>query len=461
MRLRQMTSICAFLACMHGGMALADDAAAPPDGFKMVLAQTWQGNPQLRAARSALDVAAEDIAYARSYWGPTASGSAGILSRHSYPDSFGSSSGETKTLKLEVVQPVYRGGKTVSAVKAAQSRVQSAEQSLLGVEQQVLLEAATAYMDLLRDTEIVRLHKNSEKVLENQKEAAKTRFELGDVSKTDVSQAEARLAEARASRIRAEGNLKQTQAVFERVIGSPPEGEIKKPSMAFSIPATLDEALVRSENKNPDVLKAAFDTEAGKHDTRTLFGEILPEVNLTGTATRTYNPSFGGADQQDNATVELAASIPLYSSGRAAARIRQSRQQENQDRIEIEVQKRSIREQTVAAWENLSASQAEVEARKAQVAAAEIAFEGIGEETKLGARTTLELLDSEQELLDAQTSLVVADRDVTVAFFRLLCAMGEMTGENLGLAALGQKSEGDLKYGKSKKGEDLGAKGAN
>lgn len=463
MRKAGIVSTLALLAGFYGQAALADAPKInpPPDFFKITLMQTWESNPELRSARSALDQAREEINYARSYWGPSASGTAGIVSRHSYPDSFGSASGETKTLQLEVVQPVYRGGKTVSATAAAQSRVNVATENLHAAEQRILLEAATAYMDILRDAEIVRLHESNEKVLERQRDAAKTRFDLGDVSKTDVSQAEARLAEAHAAKIKADGNLKQTQAAFEKLSGAKLGGALVRPVLAFSIPATLDDALALSESGNPEILKAVYENEAEKHDTRTLVGEILPEVNLTGTGTRTYNPTFGNADQQDNATVELKASIPLFSSGRAGARIRQARLQENQSRIDIETKKRAIREQTIAAWEDLAAGKAGLEARKAQVQAAQEAFDGMEQEAKLGSRTTLDLLDSEQELLDAQTALVGADRDVTVSFFRLLSAMGELTGEALGLAAFEDELKTAAHYDNDKKNKVNGEKGAN
>lgn len=407
-------------------------AGAPPDFFRIALMQAWSDNPDLRAARSVLKSAKDEVAFARSYWGPSAEGRASVTKRKSEPDSFGASTGQTKIVEVEVTQPVWRGGRTVSSTAAAQGRVAAAEESLRAAEQDVLLAAATAYMDVVKAAETVRLHVNNEKVLERQKEAAKTRFELGDVSKTDVSQAEARLSSARAGRVRAEGNLKQAQAVFERVSGASLAGEPVRPQMSFSIPGTLDEALTLSDSGNPLIQKARRDSEADKHDTRALFGEILPEVNLTGTAGRTFEPAFGGPDRQDTAVFMLQADIPIFSNGRASARIRQSREIENRGQIEIEQVRRSVREQTIKAWEEMTASRAEVEARKAQVTASEQVFEGMEQEAQLGARTTLELLDAEQELLDARTALVSAERDLTVSIFRLLSSTGEMTGEALG-----------------------------
>lgn len=449
--------ICFFVTagwlCFSAPFAHADAATPktypPPDFFRIALLQTWTDNPDLRAARSQLASAKDEVAYARSYWGPSAEGMASITSRMSNPDSFGASTGKTKIAQVEVTQPVWRGGRTVSSTEAAQSRVAAAEENLRASEQAVLLDAATAYMDVVRAAETVRLHINNEKVLERQREAAATRFDLGDVSKTDVSQAEARLAEARAGRVRAEGDLKQAQAAFERISGAGLAGELVRPELSFSIPSTLDEALTLADSGNPAVQKARRESEAGKHDTRALFGEILPEVNLTGTAARTFEPAFGGPDRQDTAVFKLQADIPIFSNGRASARIRQSREAENRELIAVEQVRRRIREEAIAAWEDMTASRAEVEARKAQVTAAAQAFEGMEQESSLGARTTLELLDAEQELLDAQTALVSAERDLTVSFFRLLSSTGEMTGHALGFDGASKSSDKNTGYDNS------------
>ena len=411
----------------------AGEGLLAPDSFRSALATAWSSNPEIRIARHALALAQEDMAVAWSYYGPTASAGASVLSQHNDPEDFGSASGETKLLSLEVTQPLYRGGRTVSSIKSARAGILAAEARLLQAEQSVLLAAVTAYMDVFRDTELVALRIDDENVLAKQRDAANVRFRLGDISKTDVSQAEAHLAEAKAARIKAEGTLKGSQALFEKVTGMPWTGKPELPVLGVSLPATLDEALVRADSDNPDIIAAAHLNESDRHNIRTLFGEILPAVDLVGSASRTYNPAFGNLDEQDNASLTVQAKIPLFSSGRAAARIRQARETENQSRVKIEDVRRIVRQGTIEAWEERLSAQAEAEARVAQVTAAKLAFEGTDQEARLGGRSMLDVLDAEHDLMDAQTALVAANRDATVSFFRLLSFLGGLNGKALGL----------------------------
>jgi TolC family type I secretion outer membrane protein len=400
-------------------------------GFARALAEAYLRNPELEAARAELRAVDESYAQAMSGYRPRLTGEASYNSSH-FDGNLFDTHADPKTLSLELRQPLYRGGATQANVRVSSNRIRAQRAILHSVEQRVLLEAASVYLDVRRDSEIVRLNLNNYSVLEKHLEASRQRFKLGDITKTDVSQAESRLANALAGRVRAEGGLQASRARFERVIGMI-AGDLPPPAYTLDIPATLESALALAEAQNPDIHFSEFSYAAAQANTRAVSGELLPQVDLTGSLGRTYDPAQRQDDYVNAATFGIVASIPLYTGGSVDARVRQSKQIESQRRMEQRQAARTVRQGVIDAWTELAAADAEMAARKSQIEAARLALDGVRVEADYGSRTTLDLLDSEQEYLDAQVAHIIAERNRIVALYRLMGSVGELTAARLGL----------------------------
>ena len=396
------------------------------------LANSYLKNPRLQAARAELRAVDEEYAQAASGLRPSLNGSAAYTSSRT-DDSVQTTSGDPKTLSLEITQPLYRGGSTLADILTSENRIKAQRALLASAEQEILLESVISYMDVLRDQEIVRLRENNVRVLSEQLSAAKERFRLGDLTKTDVSQSEARLANALAEKVTAEGDLNKSRALFEKTVGLQADNLIVPHEPTVKNPQSLEEALAQSDTRNPDLLYARYLSNAAQSTTESIRGEFLPQLDLEGSMARTYDTTNGDS-REDSRTIGLRATIPIFSGGGSTySRLRQSRQIETQRKRDITTAERETRERVIDAWEERVATAAEKQARLAQIAAAKTALEGVKLESDFGARTTLDLLDAEQEYLDAQVAHIISARDHTVAAYSLLSAAGLLTAEYLQL----------------------------
>lgn len=398
------------------------------------LAQAYLGNPTIEAERAQLRATDELVPQALSGYRPNVEA---VLdygwSRQDARTQVGDVDQNTNPggVNLSVTQPIYRGGRTQASTSRAENLVQAQRASLLAVEQDVLLTAATAYLDVVRDQAVVDLNLNNVQVLQRQLDAFTDRFEVGEITRTDVSQADARLARAISDRIQAEGLLQASRAAFSRVVGLAP-GNLSAPSPAFQLPASLEETVTLAQANNPNVVAAQYAEEAAGDAVDEVRGELLPEVGLRGTVGRNWDPS-SSIDRADSASVTAQVTIPLYQAGVVSARVREAKHTAGQRRIEIEETRRQVTENAIRAWELLTTARAAIRSRQAQVRSADIALEGVRQEADVGARTTLDVLDSEQELLDARVELVRAQRDEIVAAFQVIAATGQLTARQLGL----------------------------
>ncbi len=430
-RRHRLAGALALVAGLAGAVGLPPPAAA--ESLPAALAEAYLTNPTLVAARAELRVVDEQVPEAKSARRPTLSitGSAGAdWSETSLRDSFQRTN--PRQIGIEATQPVYRGGRIDAGIRVAENGVLAQRARLHDTEQQVLLAAATAYFDVVRDLAVVELTKNNERVLERQLEATRDRFRVGEITRTDVSQAESRLSRANADRIEAEGFLANSRATYARVVGSVP-GELTRPTVALDLPSGLDEAVALARAHNPAVLAAVY-TEAAARDTvDQVDGEFWPSADLSASVSRSFETSLGDDSYSNDVTVLAQVSIPLYQSGAVMARARGARQQLNQRRLQVSEARRSAQEQAIQAWQSLVTARASIESRKAQVRSAEIALEGVRQEATVGSRTVLDVLDAEQELLDARVQLVRAERDETVAAFSVLSAIGQLDAQGLGL----------------------------
>ena len=298
-------------------------------------------------------------------------------------------------------------------------------------ELEVLEDAGSIYLDVLRDTALLKLSQNTRDVIARQLEATQDRFDVGELTKTDVSQAQARVARADSDIITATGNLNASKARFEEIIGAPAQG-LGKPDIELRVPDNLPEAETDADQNSPMILAAEFVHRASEQDIDGVFGELLPEVGFSSSWNKAYDPSPGLYDRQTTSVIGLTATMPLYEAGSVRSRVRQAKHTANQRYIEIMETRREVRQNIVSNWADLQAAQAEIRSRKAQVEASAIAQEGVTQETDLGARTILDVLDANQELFDAQVALVTAERNEMVARFALLSTLGSLTPQTLG-----------------------------
>lgn len=429
MRLRRVVVL--VLLC---GMALPFTASARAESLTEALVDTYATNPELKAARRNLGAVNEQVPQALSNWRPevTVSGSAG-RERFEQSSAFFTSTDTVTPLsgQVEVRQPLYRGGRTQADTQRAVLRVGAQRARLAASEQDVLLRAAQAYMDVWRDQAVLRLNENNVKVLRRQLEATRDRFEVGEVTRTDVAQAESRLSQAIAGRVEARGNLESSRATYKEVVGHPP-GELEQPPVPGALPATREEAVALAKADNPDVIAARFLEQAARKEVRRIIGELFPEVELVGRLSRSEN-STSSAASSESAEILAQVTVPLYQRGAVSSRVRAAKQTANQRRLELRTAERNATQAAVSAWEDLVAARAQIDSFQDQVRAAEIALEGVRQENLVGARTVLDVLDAEQELLDAQVSLVGAQRDVIVASYALLSAIGRLRAARLDL----------------------------
>lgn len=417
--------------------------------LKAVLRYAYQHNPYLRAARTELQAVNEQLPQAMAGWRPTIGASGTISSVDTDGSFYGAQGSTSKTMGVSFSQPLFRGLRTIAATKGAQATIEAQRYLLADTEQNLLYDVAAAYMDVVRDRAIVDLREQNEQVLRKQKEATKARYDVGDVTKTDLAQAEARLAQAEADQIRARGDLQGALAVYEQLVGQK-AGALDYPDNGQELPETLDESMAIAEGAHPLILAGLSLHRAAEEDVDKRFGELLPEISFDADWDRTYDPQPGLVDETTNRSVGLSASIPLYRAGNTRSQVRQAKYTANQRYIELLDTRRKVRQGVIAAWENWMAVKAEIISRRAQVDAARLAREGVYAESEVGARTILDTLDADQELLQAQVDLVGARRDEIVALFSLWSAMGLLTPTTLGFPELASDHDLVLQDTKSK-----------
>lgn len=414
-------------------LALSMLSVAPPaaaETLREALAMAYSTNPELLSERASLRATDEAVPQALSNWRPTVtlSGDSG----YEEIDTTGPTEvRHPRTLELTVSQPIYRGGRTVNQTRQAEAEVLAGRARLHSREQVVLLSAARAYMNVVRDEAVLRLNRSNEQRVARQLQATQDRFRVGEITRTDVAQAEARLARARADRIQAEGVLVNSREAYRRVIGVAPT-KLSKPDIELALPANSDESRALGKDRNPDVLNAGYRESAARHNVERIRGELLPSVSLRGSLSTEHDTS--GSDTNRRTTEVLAElTVPLYQKGSVYSRVREARQLLGQRTEDLEVARREATEAAANAWNSLQTARAAVRSFQAEVRANEIALDGVQREALVGSRTVLDVLDAEQELLDAKVNLVRSERDELVARFELKSAVGGLTAVELKL----------------------------
>jgi outer membrane protein len=336
---------------------------------------------------------------------------------------------------VDLSVPLFEGGRVRNSVEAARTRVEAGRATLRAVEGDVFVQAVTAYMDVIRDRAIVELNRNQVEVLRTNLEATRDRFEIGDLTRTDVAQSEARLSLARSNLALAEGRLLSSEAFYRQVVGQAP-GALASPPPLPPLPASADQAVRIALVENPDVIAVVRQAQAAGLDVRVASADRLPTVSgvLSGDYVNTVAGNVGSLDRSGTQTsIGVNTRIPIYQGGLPSARIRQARAVEGQLLERTIETERIVVQQVRSAFASVTAARQAITSNEVAVSAAQLALEGARAERGVGTRTVLDVLNAEQELLNAQVQLVTARRDQYVAGFQLLNAMGQAEADDLGL----------------------------
>ncbi len=412
------------------GLLLACTTAIPAvqaETLADAMVKAYNSSPELAVGRANVRVLGEQAVQERALGRIQVDGNVDLdfefdeLERAEYPTS----------LSLDVVQPLYTGGQVQNNTEAAETRITAEESRLLATEQVILLNTVIAYADVRQNETLVELGENNVRVLNEQLRAAQERFEVGEVTRTDVAQAEARLEAARSGLAASRGALENAREAYKRVVSDYP-GDLTPLPPLPDLPASVDEAVSIAMQSEPDIIAARLERQAASSDVRAAIGTLLPQVDLIGQLRRQDRLAFEN-DSESDATVGIRINIPFYTGGFNYSNVREAQANAEGAGADINIAIRDAAQETGDAWADLQVARASIKAGRLEITAAEIAFEGVQEEAKVGARTTLDVLDAEQELLDARGDLVTSRRDEYVAAYTLLFAIGKLTVEHLGL----------------------------
>ena len=461
--------------CSAVSLILAMSTSVHAESLKEALTAAYLFNPTLKSARAQLRATDNQVSLAKSGYRPTISaqfqygyedvrtklqgtgtstgsipvcagtvnfdgtctGGATALPLSTLSGStVGNGTSNPRQAQIGLQQNIFDGFRTYNNVKGAEATVEAGREDLRNAEVSILLNAATAYMNVVRDQAIVNLRQNNVKVLSEQLRATQDRFKVGEVTRTDVAQAELGLAQSQADLSIAQGTLYGDQALFAQYIGHP-AGTLRDPGPPTKLlPKTLQEAIDISEAENPGILGAIFRERAQEHQVKEAKGQLLPTLTFNATYTNAAQP-FGepNVTNLEDTRVFGQLTVPLYQAGSVSAQIRQAIETLSQRRQQIDEQRELARQNVSSQWGLLIAARGNVAAGKSAVEATRIALEGVREEERVGQRTILDVLNSEQQNLNAQVNLVSFQRDLVVASYGVLGGMGRLTASDIALEA--------------------------
>ncbi len=440
------------------GVACVASVAAPAGAETMAdaIALAYQNNPNLQAARANQRVTDESYVQARAGWRPTlnlntsatytenrsplaARGAPVDRNGDGVPDpTVGIIEGNSARVGLSFSQPIWTGGRTGAAVSAAHADILQGRENLRRIEAQILTSVMQAYVDVRRDEEGLRIRRDNVAVLKRQLEESQARFDVGEITRTDVAQSQARLAQSESALQSAQAQLAISRATYAAVVGQNPGQLEPEPSLAYLLPTDPDAAFEIAEKNNPGLRAQEFAAQASRARLAGARAERLPNVSAQ------VSYGFNGPAipeppldplQRDlftrGVTATVSGSVPLFAGGVITSRVRQSIERNNADRIGIETQRRTVLQSVTQLWNQLVATRANILSSDEQVSAARIAAEGTRQEQQVGLRTTIDVLNAEQELRAAELSQITARRDEYVSAVNLLGAMGRLEARNL------------------------------
>lgn len=396
------------------------------------MAKAYENNSSLNSARAGMRVTDESVALAKSGYRPRVTGTAGITNSWSS----GSKGITSSSFGITISQSLFDGFQTRNGVRAAELNVLAQRENLRNSEQNVLFDTAQAYMDVLQNRDIAMFRQRNLAFLEEQVRAASARFDVGEGTRTDVEQARASRAGAQAQLEAARAAAISSAAVYRQLTGTDPTNLSPANAIAKGLPGSLDTALATAFAQHPAILVSKYLIDAGVYNVKSAEGAFLPQVGLSASLSHnrsSFSSTTGGSTAGESASVGATLTVPIYQGGSASASVRQSKESLGQARIGLDVSRDQVRAAVTSAFTQLAASRAAVTANQETLRASRLALDGVVQERDVGQRTTLDVLNAQNTVLDAQISLAQAERDVVVSSYALMSAVGRLTARNLGL----------------------------
>ena len=417
-------------------------SAAHSETLESALAHAYLNNPSLNSQRAAVRAVDEGVPQALSGYRPrvTATVNGGEATSSSttkiqpstpgLPATYATLSGYNSPFSAGVTatQTLFNGFQTANRTRQAESQVFAARETLRQTVQTVLLNGATAYMNLLRDTAILDLQRRNVEVLQEQVRQTRDRFNVGEVTRTDVAQAESSLAAGRSQVLTAQANYTASAATYRQVIGTNPGHLVAATPVDRFSPHTLPGAIAVGTGSNPAVTLAQYNVDVAQLAVKVAEGALYPTVSVQGSFVQNYGVAGSlNTMQSYTGSVIGSVSVPIYQGGAEYSLVRQTKETLGQKRIDMDTARDAARQNVVQAWGQLDAAKANIEATQAQVQAAEIALNGVREEARVGQRTTFDVLTAQQTLVNARVAVVTAQHDRVVASYTLLAAVGRLS----------------------------------
>jgi outer membrane protein len=429
-----------FKKLLISSMLVSLAAPAYSGSLQEAMEAAYTNNPGLQAERARVKSANEQGSQARSGFLPSVTGSyaKGRENRESVSTNlFGRTTtndvySTTEQQQLSLTQPIFNGGNTYYSIKKADNTIGAAHADYYRTEQSVLLNTVEAYLNVAREQEVVELSRHNEEVLQKHLDVSRERFRLGEITKTDVSQAESRLAVSTTERVKAEGDLENARALFKKVtLITPNVGEI--PAVPTDIPQTPDEIRSLALQANPALVSAIYTEKAAGNQIDVARSALMPVVSVQGNMRKEDGTVMSSAGEYTSKAVTLNVTVPIFESGVEYSRIRDAKRREEAARGDREDIYNAVEEYATRVWHNYDVAMATIESTKAAEDAAQVALEGVIQEAQVGSRTTLDVLDAEQELFSTRVSSVTARRDAVLAAYTIKSAIGRLTAKDLGL----------------------------
>jgi TolC family type I secretion outer membrane protein len=411
------------------------------------LARVYQVNPTLQAARMGLTVTNEEVPQAIANWLPTISASGSVTRANaetlSASDSHSNTRSQSKSLSIS--QTLFKGGSLFSTYDRAKLNVLQERSKLEGTNQAVLLSGVTAYMDVIRDRAIVKVRHNNLRVLQRRQQSVKAEFDLQRRTQSEMSQAQSRSARARAQLAKARATLRGSESTYEDITNLRPD-ELENPIFDFPLPPTFEDALEAAKRNHPSVIVARLAAEVARLDIDSRQRERLPSVALSASRSEEFqtSPQSAADSTTKTSTASLTMTVPIFQAGLEISKTRAARKTYSQKLIELSNATRTVKKNFLIAWEGVLEAEEQLAARREEIDAARVALDSVKVEAEVGRRTLLNVLNAEQEYLDAALNEITAQRDQVVLIFTLLQGMGRLTISELGLNVTAYDPKSDL-----------------
>ncbi len=418
------------------------------DTLSAALAKAYSNNSSLNSARAGVRVNDENVAIAKSGYRPV------ITNNNTVSYSYNGLSEQrvsNGSFGITLQQTLFDGFQTRNNVEAAKMGVFASRENLNNTGQNILYQTVEAYMSVIRDRQIASLREKNLQFLTEQVRAAKSRFDVGEGTRTDVAQAEAGKSAAVAQLSAARARIRASEALYQQLVGNAPGKLAPAKPASKSLPPSIEAALAQAEANHPAIRANKYLVDAAQYKVKSKEGAFLPRVSAQASVARNYNHTVGkqvspllpthSYKDYNSGTVSATVTVPIYQGGLASANVRQSKEQLGEAQINVDVVRDQVRANMTSAWYNYFAAKESLAANGELVNAARLALNGVIEERNVGQRTTLDVLNAQADVINAQLQQIEAEFGLVTASYQILSATGNLTIQKLGLQVAEYKPE--------------------